>query len=292
MFKSYHPSLPPANSGRVMDAKIRFEARTGRKPILDNIMEKIEKLEPDHAHLLEKEKPIIAELITKLKNREQQERQEPSLSEFSLPSMSVLSDSMPDSSNSTDDLEPQHSVSKADISKKPSALKSSFEKLLTSEDETKEKFREFISTKGASEDLNFWDACFECERKAHGYASLAKKIINQLMKEIVETHGHPEKSHMDLALSSAVTAVRYELLMHKEETKQTARDIVEEFVRDESPQRVNITTELRRKLIDAVDNLENFSESELVKILVRAQNEIKDLMERKFYDEFSATHRT
>lgn len=291
MFKSYHPSLPPANSGRVFDAKQRFEEQTGRKPILANIMQKIEKLEPDHAHLIEKEKPIIAELISKLKNKEEREEQSPS--DFSMPSLpSMPSFSEVSVSSSMEDMEPLGSVLKSDASKRPDGSKGNLEKILRTDDETKEKFRQFISSKGQSECLNFWEACHQCERTAHGYASLAKKIINQLMKEIKDTHGHPEQSHMDLALGSAVTAVRYELLMHKEETRETARGIVDEFVRDESPQRVNLTTEKRNALIHAIDHQENFSETKLLSALSHAQHEILHLMEKKFYDEFASTHRT
>ena len=278
-------------SSRVSDARMRYEKRINeKKPLIDNLMEKLEKEHPGHGQLMEKEKPLIAELMVKLRNREHEREVEYANSYSDASSMAPM-DTVYSTSSSFDSSSPQDSTARDGPAKSPkrARAKTPLEKLLV-QDDSREQFKEFITAKGALEDFEFFDACALCERKAHGTASLARKIIGKLMKEIKETHGHPEKAHMDLALNSAVIAVRYELLLHKEETLETAREIVDLFVRDNSPQRVNLTTERRNMFIHAVDFPEEVNECEMLRAMVQAQHEIRDLMEKKYLAEFNEIH--
>ena len=269
-------------SGNVAATKLRFEPHSGtvRKPLIDELAANLERVQPGHAELIEKEKPLIAELMIKLRNRELATQSD--YSGDSIPGSTITSyDSF---SVQSQDSQPNIEPSK---SPKRTRTKSPLEGLLRS-GESKEAFRDFLRQKGALENLDFWEACEDCEKKAHGCASLAKKIINQLMKEIKETHGHPEQSHMDLALNSAVIAVRYEIMLHKEETHEIARNIVDTFVRDSAPQRVNLTTEKRNAIIKAVDlDIDNDADHQVIGALIHAQREICSLMEQKYFAEFS-----
>jgi len=257
-----------------------------KKAILEDLMEKLEKERPGHGKLMEMERPIIAELIVKLKNREADREYQDysSSSDNSFPGDSIMSSYSLESFSQF----PQHSESGDNHqnihppkSPKKTRVKSPMDRIL-SDDVERETFRAFMGSHGVLENIEFWEACSDCERTAHGCASLAKKIINKLMKEIKETDGHPEKAQMDLALSSAVVAVRYELMMHKEETQKVAAQIVDDYVRDLAAKRVNLSSEKRQAFIRAVENPETVSETELMQALVQAQNEIKEMMEKKF----------
>jgi len=279
----------PVPNGKVAEARAQFE-RQGTNPnaIINNLMENMERIQPGHRELIEKEKPIIAELMVKLRNREHDREYEV---DNSVPMASEMSIGSYESSSSISDAAPPQFEPKApqldEIPQSPKRTRSKtpLEKCLANPT-SREKFRELMESKGALENLEFWEACEKCERKAHGCATLAKKIIGQIMGEIKESHGHPEQTHMDLALNSAVVAVRYEIMLHKEETRGTAREIVDKFVRDNAPSRVNLTTERRNALIKATES-KALSDHQLLVQLVKAQHEIRDLMERRYFTDFS-----
>ena len=279
---SYSPNNLP--TGKVANAKTMFERQqvgAMKTPFWENA---ITSVQPAHLELIEKEKPIIAELMIKLRNREQAKGSDASY-DSSAPGNSVMSLDSFESAESFTPVQPNIDPVK---SPKRTRTKTLMERVLTSPDQ-RQKFHEFLKSKDAIENLEFWEACEECGKNARGGASLAKKIISQLMIEIKETHGHPEKEHMDLALNSAVVAVRYELMMHREEIYEAALAIVNRYVRDESPQRVNLSTEKRNALIQALgQGPDHAADNHLLSALSHAQHELRDLMERKYYGEFSS----
>ena len=264
---------------------------SAKKEFVDDLIEKIEKQQPGLGALIQKEKPLIQELMKKLREREITRERGTSFTAFSEGSFSdsISAETPGDSVMSQSSLD-----SSAPFSPKRYRHKSPLEKLIQDED-IKQQFKQFLETKGgfATHNFQFWQDCTECEQRARGCTKLAKKIVTKIIKDSQSlenpqnSSSEEAKSKLQLALHSAVVAVRYELLKHKDSTLETARSIADKYLREDSKEKVDLSEEKKSKIIYAVDSPENVPEEELLSSILEAQNETIELLQTKYYEEFN-----